>query len=66
MRIKDQQIGFRLAADLKKELDEVARREGRSLSQICEIFVWGGLEVYRREGSKYIQGLVAHLNKEAT
>jgi predicted transcriptional regulator len=65
MSVKNQQIGFRLSADLKKDLDEVAKREGRSLSQICEMFVSGGLEAYKREGSKYIQRLVSHLKKDA-
>ena len=64
MRAKDEQIGFRLSANLKRELHSLAKREGRTLSQICEILVSGGLEAYRKEGSKYIQRLVSRQAKE--
>jgi hypothetical protein len=64
MRTKNEQIGFRLAANLKSELHDVAKREGRTLSQVCEIFVSGGLEAYRREGSKYLQRLLSRQKKE--
>jgi hypothetical protein len=64
MRIKNEQIGFRLPANLKRELHEIAKREGRSLSQICEIFVAGGMQAYREEGPKYVQRLVSHQKKE--
>ena len=59
MRTKNEQIGFRLPANLKRELHEVAKREGRTLSQICELFVTGGLEAYRKEGGKYVQRLLS-------
>lgn len=61
---KNEQIGFRLPAALKKELQEVARREGRTLSQVCEMFLAGGLETYRKEGAKYLQRLVSRQKKE--
>jgi hypothetical protein len=61
---KDEQIGFRLPANLKKELHILARHEGRSLSQICEILVSGGLEAYRREGPKYLQRLLSRQKKD--
>lgn len=64
MHTKNQQIGFRVPAGLKKELQEVARREGRTLSQICEMFVVGALEAYQREGPKYVQRLLSRLEKE--
>jgi len=60
MDTKNEQIGFRLSANLKRELQAVARREGRTLSQICEMFVAGGLESYRKEGVKYLQRLLVH------
>jgi hypothetical protein len=59
-------IGFRLSASLKRELQDVAGREGRTLSQICEMFVAGGLEMYRREGAKYIQRLLARQKRESS
>jgi len=64
MRTKDEQIGFRLSANLKKELHNLATREGRTLSQICEILVSGGLQAYRREGPKYLQRLLSRQKKE--
>jgi hypothetical protein len=65
MRTKDEQIGFRLPANLKKELHDLAKREGRTLSQICEIFVSGGLEEYRKNGSKYVQRLLSNQKKQS-
>ena len=64
MRTRDEQIGFRLPAHLKRELHSLAKREGRTLSQICEIFVAGGLEAYRTEGPKYLQRLLSRQKKE--
>jgi hypothetical protein len=64
MQTKNKQIGFRLPANLKKELQEVAIREGRTLSQICEIFVSGGLEAYGKEGPEYLQSLVSRQKKK--
>jgi len=66
MDTKNEQIGFRLSANLKRELQAVARREGRTLSQICEMFVAGGLESYRKEGVKYLQRLLVHQKKESS
>jgi hypothetical protein len=66
MRTKNEQIGFRVPAGLKRELQEIARREGRTLSQICEIFVAGGLDGYKREGPKYLQRFLSHQKKEAS
>jgi predicted DNA-binding protein len=64
MQNKNEQIGFRLPSDLKKELQHVAKREGRTLSQICEMFVAGGLEAYSKEGPTYIQRLLSRQKKE--
>lgn len=66
MDTKNEQIGFRLSANLKRELQDVAKREGRTLSQICEMFVAGGLESYRKEGVKYLQLLLTRLRKESS
>ena len=66
MRSKDEQIGFRLPANLKKELHNLARRERRTLSQICEIFVSEGLDAYRKEGPKYLQRLLARQKNEGS
>jgi len=63
---KNEQIGFRLPAALKKDLQEVARREGRTLSQVCEMLLAGGLETYKREGAKYFQRLLSREKKESS
>src|SRR5882762_7353552 len=64
MQTKNEQVGFRISADLKRELQSVAKREGRSLSQLCEILLACGLETYKKEGSKYLQRTLSHYKKE--
>jgi hypothetical protein len=66
MLTKNEQLGFRVSADLKKELQAVAKREGRTLSQLCEILLAGGLETYKKEGSKYVQRMLSHYKKESS
>jgi len=39
----------------KSELQALAMKEGRSIAQVCEAFMRGGLEAYKKEGSKYLQ-----------
>jgi hypothetical protein len=56
---KDESIGVRVPAELKKTLLQIARREGRSLAQICELFFKGGIAAYNREGAKYLQRLLS-------
>jgi len=58
--IKDKRIGFRIAADVKSSLAQIARKEGRSLAQICDIFLRGGIEAYRKEGPRYLQRFLSH------
>jgi hypothetical protein len=48
-------LGFRLTPELKSELEKVASREERSISQICEILLRIGVDAYKKEGSKYLQ-----------
>lgn len=56
---KDETIGVRVPAELKKILLQIARREGRSLAQICELFLKGGIDAYKREGAKYLQRVLS-------
>ena len=46
-------LGFRLDPDLKGQLEEMADKEERSISQICEILLRTGVDAYKKEGSKY-------------
>jgi len=61
---KDTALSFRVPHRLKAELQKVALTEGRSLAQVCEALIGGGLEVYKVEGPKYLQRLVSHQKKE--
>jgi hypothetical protein len=63
---KDTALSFRVPRRLKAELEKVALSEGRSLSQVCEVLIAGGLDVYRREGSKFLQHLVSRQKKESS
>jgi 6,7-dimethyl-8-ribityllumazine synthase len=57
---KDSALSFRVPQKLKAELERVALIEGRSISQICEALLSGGIETYKKHGSKYIQRLLSH------
>ena len=52
-------LSFRISEGLKAQLDKVATNEGRSISQICEALLNGGLEAYKKEGSPYLQRFIA-------
>ncbi len=61
---KDAPLAFRIPADLKKRLQEVAKREARSVSQICEMLLKVGVEGYEKEGPKYLQRFLSRQKKE--
>ncbi len=61
---KDSALSFRLPRRLKTELEKVALSEGRSLAQVCEALLVGGLEIYKAQGTKYLQRLVSRQKKE--
>jgi len=61
---KDDRIGVRVPTELKRTLTLVAKREGRSLAQLCEILLAGGVAAYREEGPKYLQRLLSHQKKD--
>ena len=52
---KEAPLAFRIPANLKEGLQEIAKREARSISQVCEIFLRLGVEAYEKEGPKYLQ-----------
>ena len=52
-------LAFRVSPDLKSEIQEIADSEVRSISQICELLLSEGVEVYKKEGPKFMQRLVA-------
>jgi hypothetical protein len=61
---KDNTIGIRVPAELKRALTQIAKKEGRSLAQVCEILLKEGASIYKEEGPKYLQRLLSRQNKE--
>jgi len=47
-----------MTPDLRTQLERIAQREERSMSQICEVMLRGGVAAYQKEGSKYVQRLL--------
>ena len=52
-------LAFRVSPDLKKEIQEIAATEARSMSQICELLLSEGVGAYKKEGPKFMQRLVS-------
>jgi hypothetical protein len=61
---KDAPLAFRIPADLKKGLQELAKREARSISQVCEILLRLGVDAYEKEGPRYFQRLLSRQSDE--
>ena len=57
---KNAPLAFRIPGDLKKRLEQIAHREARSISQVCEILLSIGADVYAKEGSKYLSRYLEH------
>jgi hypothetical protein len=55
---KDAPLAFRIQTDLKKRLLKLAKQEGRSLSQVCEMLLKIGVDEYDKEGHKYLQKIL--------
>jgi hypothetical protein len=60
---KSAPLAFRIPDDLKKGLEQIAHREARSVSQICQILLTIGTEAYNKEGSKYLQTYLGNSKK---
>ena len=52
---KDAPLAFRIPAELKQDLLQIADKEVRSMSQVCEIILRIGAEQYKKEGSRFLQ-----------
>ena len=52
-------LAFRVQPELKVAIQEIADREARSISQVCELLLSEGVQAYKREGPKFMQRLVA-------
>jgi hypothetical protein len=58
MTAKDERIGFRVSGEIKAALLQIAKREGRSLAQVCELLLRGGINEYEKEGPSYLHRLL--------
>lgn len=58
MTAKNERIGLRVSGEVKGALLQIARKEGRSLAQVCELFLRGGVNEYEKEGSSYLHRLL--------
>jgi hypothetical protein len=56
---KTEFLAFRVAPELKRELQRMADDEQRALSQVCEMLLYEGVEAYKKEGPRLMQRLVA-------
>jgi hypothetical protein len=61
---KDERIGFRVSSQIKAALVQIAKKEGRSLAQICELLLRAGINQYEKEGSGYFHHLLKSPKKE--
>jgi len=52
-------LAFRVSPELKRDIQQMADDEQRNISQICEMLLYEGVEAYKKEGSKFMQRLVA-------
>ena len=61
---KEDRIGVRVSAELKKALLQIAKNEDRSLAQVCEIFLREGALSYREDGAKFFQRVLARHKRQ--
>lgn len=50
--------------ELRTQLERIAQREERSISQICEVLLRGGVAAYQKEGFKYLQRFLSKQKAE--
>lgn len=56
---KTEFMGLRVSPDLKDEILRIADDEQRNISQICEMFLYEGVESYKKDGLKFMQRLIS-------
>ena len=62
---KEDRIGVRVSAELKRTLIQIAKNEGRSLAQVCELFLRGAAWSYKEEGPKYLQRRISRKRRNS-
>ena len=63
---KDARLTFRVRSYLKKNVEAIAAREGRSVAQVCEAFLQAGSESYKKQGTKYLQRYLTQRRPRST
>lgn len=63
---KDTRLTFRIHSGLKKSLEAIAAREGRSVAQICEAFLKAGTSAYEKSGANYLQRFLSRQKRDAS
>lgn len=58
---KDTRLTFRVRSDLKRQLEAIAAQESQSVARICEAFLLAGTDVYKKEGTKFLQRLFGRI-----
>jgi hypothetical protein len=61
---KDTRLTFRVHSSLKKDLEAIADREGRSVAQVCDAFLKASSEIYMKKGPKFLQRFLSRQKKE--
>ena len=56
---KNSRLTFRVGSELKKSLETIAAKESRSVAQVCEAFLRGGLTIYDKQGTRYLMRLLS-------
>ena len=44
---------------LRRDIQRIADEEQRTITQVCEMLLYEGVEAYKKEGPKFMQRLVA-------
>jgi hypothetical protein len=50
---------FRVDPALRRDIERIADEEQRTITQICEMLLHEGVEAYKKDGSQFMQRLVA-------
>jgi hypothetical protein len=66
LEVRDEKIGIKVTAELKRTRIQIAKKEGRSLAQLCEILLAGAGGYYKEEGPAYLQRLLSRQKKDST
>ena len=44
---------------LRRDIQRIADEEQRTITQVCEMLLYEGVEAYKKEGAMFVQRLVA-------